>query len=169
MKIHYGNGFTFVEVMISVLIGTVILQAIYTMVLIGQKSWDNYANNMMPKQEVRRGLTAIVSELREAKGKPEIETDSTSAKIDFERPVVGKVSYSWTTEGADAHKIIRTQNKKKRILAKDITSFSIKSPKENEIFIALTSGKDESFSLNQSVALRLQTGLFLQGKNEAIK
>src|SRR4051812_30183630 len=65
MKNH-SQGFTLVEVMVSVLISTVILEAIYTMVLIGQRSWNDYSNNLIPKEEVRRGLISMVSELREA-------------------------------------------------------------------------------------------------------
>lgn len=162
------HGFTLVEVMVSVLVGAVILEAIYTMVLIGQKSWNDYANNLVPKEEMRRGLISMVSELREAQNF-KINDDPRKASISFERPMVGDITYSWSSSGENANELIRTINHQTRVLAKDIASVSFSSPEDNEIIVSLKGGKNKELVLKEQIALRSKTGLFLQGENEAVK
>jgi hypothetical protein len=163
-----SGGFTLVEVMVSVLIGVVILEAIYTMVLLGQRAWVEYSDNLSPKQEIRRGLISMSSELREARN-PEIVQDSHNVLVNFERPMVGAVSYSWNDHDENANKIIRTHDEQKRVLAKDVSAVSFVSHDKDEIMISLTGGKKQSFTLKEQIALRSKTGLFLQGQNEAVK
>jgi prepilin-type N-terminal cleavage/methylation domain-containing protein len=163
-----NRAFTLVEVMVSVLLSAVVMEAIYTMVLVGQKSWNEYSNALVPKEEVRRGLTWISTELREAQN-PVITQDRHNSSINFERPMVGPVSYQWSDQGENANQIIRINNDQKRVLAKGISSVSFTSPTDDQVIVSLTGGKSQGFNLKEQIALRAKTGLFLQGQNEAVK
>jgi hypothetical protein len=167
-KMRKQSALTLVEVLISVVISAVLLESIYMILFLGQKSWNDYSANILPRQEARHGLISMVSELREAKN-PLIVTDEHSVRINFERQLVGAVSYLWSDTGEEAGKIIRINNERQRVLAKNISSLSFVSPVDTQIDIALGAGKKNDFILKEQVAIRNKTSLFLKGQNEAIK
>jgi prepilin-type N-terminal cleavage/methylation domain-containing protein len=168
IKFNKNRAFTLVEVLISAVISGLILASIYTILFLGKKAWEDYSNNILPKQEVRRGLIWMVSELREARD-PIIIKDAHSIRINFERPLVGPVSYVWSDNGVDADKIIRINYLNQRTLANGITLLSFISPTDNEIIVSISAGKKQNYNLNEEVALRSKTSLFMQGRNEFIK
>ena len=168
MKVKTEGAFTLVEVLISTVISAVILGSIYMAIFLGQKAWDDYSNNILPKQEIRRGLISMVSELREAKN-PFIIGETHGIRINFERPLVGSVSYIWSDHGENAGKVIRINDGNQRVLARDITFLSFISLLDNEIIVSISAGKKQNYNLKEEVALRDRTSLFTQGQNEAIK
>lgn len=102
------------------------------------------------------------NELREAKN-ISINKDEHqhSITINFERPGVGDVSYSWSDTGENADRIIRKNGDNSRILASQITYLSFDQPLDNEIIFEVTAGKDKQYDLQEKIALRLKTSMFM--------
>ncbi len=164
MKIYRKQSFTLIEVIIAVAIFTLILESVYVTLQVGQKSWNTYSSTVLLKQEVRRALIAMSGELREAKNIFITKDDHNhSISINFERPSVGIVSYSWSDSGENAYKIIRENYTELRTLASNITYLSFDYPLDNEIIINVTAGKEITFNLKEKIALRLKTSLFIHG------
>ncbi|MFH1519448.1 MAG: prepilin-type N-terminal cleavage/methylation domain-containing protein [Candidatus Omnitrophota bacterium] len=66
MKDKVKQGFSLVEVMISVAVFTIVLGAIHQIFVSGQKTWDSDLNLLDLQQTVRRGLYSATRELRAA-------------------------------------------------------------------------------------------------------
>jgi prepilin-type N-terminal cleavage/methylation domain-containing protein len=159
MKKQCRQAFTLIEVVIACAIFSLILEAVYTTLRVGQNSWNNYSTNILSRQEVRRALIAMSSELREAKNIFIIK-DTESLSLNFETSSHGTISYVWNKVGEDAFKIIRKNYTNRKILANNISSLSFDFPVDNEIIIDVAGGKEKSFILKEKIALRLKTNLF---------
>lgn len=168
MRIKSVHAHTLVEVMISLTIFTFMIASIYTTFIMSQRSLKVYSDNIAPKQELRKALVFMSSELREGEGFF-IETSEHDVKLTFALNKYGEVKYSWSNTGDNAHKIIRTNYKHEMMLANNINKLSFLIPHDNEIIIELSAGKTPPLTLKQKIAIRAKTGLFGQRENEKIK
>ena len=164
------KAFTLIEVLITLAIFTFMMAAIYSTMLISQRSWNIYADTTAPKQSLRAVLPAMARELREAQDLF-ITKEPHNIQVTFKRPKYGELKYSWTDEGKDAGKIIRSNYANETVLAYNIKSLSFSSQRNNEIIIEV-SGRTKSsndLKLAEKVVLRAQTGVFAESQNEQIK
>ena len=158
MNIQRKKGFTLIEMIVTVSIFTMMTGALYTIFLVGNKSWTTFSTNVILQHDVREGLFAMTKELRRARDILIIKEES-GTKINFLRWPVGLVSYSWSSEGVDANKIVRTNNGNVRVLADNISALSLESL-PNAVVIDMTasqilaSGPTSQFQLKEKVALR---------------
>lgn len=156
------HGYTLVEVLITCVIFTLILESVYTTLWVGQKAWKNYSENVLLKENVRRAMVGMSNELREAKNISIIKDEHEhSITVNFDTASVSTVSYSWSETGENAYKIIRKNYDNSRILASNITYLSFDQPQDNEIIIDVAAGKDKKYDLQEKIALRSKTGLFM--------
>lgn len=153
------RAFTLIEVIITCVIFTLILESVYITLLAGQRSWTKYSSGVLLKQNLRLALTAMAGELREAKD-IFIVKDEHSVAVHFERPSAGTVSYSWADTGENPYQIVRRNYHNHRVLANDITCFSIDYPMDNQIIMNMAAGKEKIFTLKEKIALRLKTNFF---------
>jgi prepilin-type N-terminal cleavage/methylation domain-containing protein len=165
MKTHRG-AFTLVEVIMAMAVFTFMLGAIYTALLMSQHAWTNYAANVAPKQEIRRALTSMSNDLREAEH-VFIVKEPGAVELTFDRPTVGRVVYRWQSAGADARKIVRSNYTKTAVIASNISQLDFFSPIDNQVIIDVWGG-GQDFYLRKKIALRPKTGLFAQSANEKI-
>ncbi len=161
-------AFTLIEVLIVLAIFTVMAGSMYSVLLISQRSWDRYAADIVPKQELRSLLAAMAHELRESRN-IFIVTSEQQVKMTFVRPKWGEIAYTWTDQGADARKIIRTNYANQRVMAYNISSVSFSAPQDHEVIVALSTKGGQEFQLKEKIALRAKTGLFAQSNNEQIQ
>src|SRR4051794_21386860 len=108
MKIRNRLAFTLIEAMMTVLIFTVMLGGVYASLQVGTRAWTSLSANMLTRQEIRRGITAMSKDLRQASDLL-VEKDNTTNTIlvNFKTQQDGLVSYSWSPQGRDANKIVR--------------------------------------------------------------
>ena len=165
---HSKKAFTLMEVLMTLALFLIVLQTMYMMFLLSQRSWDNYTARIAPRQELRRALTSMVNELRHGRD-PFITKEDHGTRLVFWQPDAGETAYSWTDTGEDAGKIIRTNYANRRLLATAIGFVSFQSPKTDEVFIKVGSQQDNAVFLSQKVALRSKTGFFAQSENEKVK
>ncbi len=147
------KAFTLVEVVIVCALFTLILESVYTTLFVGQKSWNNYSNYVLSKQNVRRAFISMCNELREAKN-IFITKDEHSIVITFDRPMVGAVAYQWSDSGENAYRILRKNYAKEIVLALDITYLSFELPVDNQLIIHVAAGKNQQFNLMEKITLR---------------
>ena len=161
MKLQKFNlGFTLVETLVSVAIFSALIAAVYTTFLLGNRSWVTSSDKVALQHEVRWALYGMTKELRQAKD-IFITNDMTSTKLTFRKPDVGQVSFSFNSIGADANKIIREEETKKRVLAKDITALTFTYLTTDAIVVDITAtkkpvfGQEINLHLKEKVVLRL--------------
>ena len=118
-RLKSGKAFTLVEVLVTVLIFTVIMSGVYAAFIAGLRSWTFYEESITYKNEVRRAMAAITTELREANNVL-VATEKTSVRINFYRPKKGVVSYVWVAGGKDANTITRIEGPNIKVIARDI-------------------------------------------------
>lgn len=135
------------------------LQGIYAAFHVGLHSWQKYSVIIADQQQARQALTAISTELRQASD-IFIVRDPNGILVKFKRPLSGDVQYIWQTSGENAYKIIRRNYSRVWVMAGNITAFELTSPKINEAVVAVTSGKQTSFTLREKVVLRARTPMF---------
>lgn len=160
---HSHRAFTLVEVMIACAIFILILESVYVTLSVGYRSWNNYSSAVLVKQEVRRAMIAMSTELREAQHIFIVKEDNHhGVTLNFERPSLGAISYTWSDSGEEAYKIIRKNNNNLRTLADHINYLSFDYPTDNQIIIDVSAGNQNNvFDLKEKVALRLKTNLFI--------
>ena len=153
------------EVMVSAVIFSLVAGGIYTTFLVGVRSWGYYNESVMVKQEARRTLFTMAQELREAKN-VFINTDEVrGATLNFYRPLVGNISYSWSNHGEHAHEIIRKNKDQIKSLARNIFTLSFSQETTDDITIEITAikpqknGKEITIYLKEKIALRGMTGI----------
>ncbi len=88
VKNNHRKAFTLVEALISVLIFTFLIAALYQGLSTGTLSWHTQDNAVISKREARKALSKIARELRQASN-PVVTQDGDSARIDFTNPDVG--------------------------------------------------------------------------------
>ncbi len=155
---NYKKAFTLTETLISVLIFVFLIAALYQGLSAGTLSWHTQNNAVLSQREVRKALSRMARELREASN-PIVTQDANSARIDFTRPDVGGVYYTWDSLSANPDQIIRTDTSSSQIVATHISSLEFTS-EPTAIIINVTAigsqpgGKTASFSLKKKAALR---------------
>lgn len=146
------------EVLVSVLIFSFMAAGLYGAYNSSKQAWQNNDNNVLLQREARKALLVMVPELRQASGIT-ITQNSTSATISFTHSSLGSVTYSWSTSGANANKIIKQTSTVTRTLADNISALSFSNP-SGAVIINLTATKTQttgqvaSFSLTEKVAIR---------------
>ena len=161
MKIRSSHAMTLVEVMVTVLLSSAVLAAVYTVYLVGIRTWDHYATDLSYKQNLRRAMTSMANELREAKT-VFVTSEANQIRLDFFRPETGMIRYSWQPDGEQSNRIVRTHNQRSRIIASGITGFEFSQLSEREVFFVLRSGLNGKLEVRQKIALRRKTEPFLQ-------
>ena len=90
IKLINREGFTLVELMVTVLLFSGIIALIYSTLVLGNYSWQVSRNNIFLQQEARRALISMVKELRSA----ENVSVSQSDQIDFSVDGIGDIQYT---------------------------------------------------------------------------
>jgi prepilin-type N-terminal cleavage/methylation domain-containing protein len=162
-RLFKHRGFTLLEVLVSVAIFSIVIEAIYSTVIISRRSLNVYAQTAGPKEGLRAALGAMVKELREA-GDPLILQKEHNVTMSFQSPLYGNIKYSWTDTGTDAGKLMRITGKDTSVMAYNITHLSLTLPySNNQVLIDIVDGgslNGTPLELKEKVALRMQTGLF---------
>ena len=153
------------EIMVTTVIFSLIAGGIYTTFLVGVRSWTYYNESVIVKQDVRRAFFAMSQELREAKNVFINKDDVLGIALNFYRPSVGNISYSWINRGENANQVIRNGKNQKKILARNISSLSFTQETTADITIEISAvrlqknGKEIKAYLKEKVALRAMTGI----------
>lgn len=158
MKNLNKNGVTLTEVMVTTIIFTFMMAGLYTTLLAGRVSWQSYEAAVKAQREVRNAIAVMSRDMRVANNVlPSAITDGLL--VSFSLPGEGTVNYTWATSGAQANRIIRQNSTATRIIANDITAFSINGV-GNEITMDVSAtvhavqGHDNHFRLVKKVAKR---------------
>lgn len=153
------------EIMVTAAIFSLISAGIYTTFMIGTRSWVYYNDTVILKQEVRRSIFAIGQELREGRN-IFINKDPHGVTINFYRPAVGNISFSWSDQGENANKIIRKLRDQERVLASHIKNLSFQQDTTKDVTIDVRAtkalqrnGQEIEFQLRRKIALRAKTGI----------
>ena len=153
------NAFTLVELLTTIFIFTLVIAGIYSIFLVGNRSWATYNNNVTLQREVRNVLMMFARDLREAHGVV-INKDAVSTSIRFIRPGTGVMSYSWSGVGNDTNQLIRRTENNSRILAQHIAAVEFFYPDNKAVIIDLTAtvkptfGPPMSWRAKEKIALR---------------
>ena len=159
MKPSNPKAFSLMEVLIAVGIFSLIMLALYTVFAVGHNAWMRYNTTVGLHKEARWALFTLTKDLREATGIL-ITKNSDAVTISFRKPREGVVSFTFSRNGAQANQIVRENNAKKRVVARDISDLSFDYADTRTIGIAVTAMKKtfkdeaDSFYLKEMVTLR---------------
>lgn len=164
MKIYQKKAMTFVEVMMALLISTFIMGGLYTTLIVGNRSWLVYTDTVILRQEIRRALFLLSSDLRDSKNVHIVES-ADNLELSFYRPSKGDIIYDWEKTGEKAHQLTRRSDSGEKLIAQNIKGFSAE---ENSGAIQLMllarkksfSGQEIEYQLGQTVALRYKNPIF---------
>ena len=163
MNINHSKAFTLVETLIALGISTAVIAGVYVAFMTGSQSWVRFSQDTILKNELRRAMTSMTSDLRDA-GSITIFEEEGGLMVNFIKPKEGMISYRWNNAGPDSGKIVRIHESAKRVLAHQISSLSFQYPHDNFLLIEVTSGTARQFRLQEQIALRAKTGLFKPAK-----
>ena len=159
MKINNRLAFTLIEALMTVLIFTVMLGGVYTSLQVGTRSWTDLSATLLTRQEIRRGMTTITRDLRQASDLV-IEKKDGSIIVSFRTHQDGIVSYVWSKQDKNSYKIIRKNYEKIRTLASGISRFDVSMPNNQEANIEISTGTSRPISIKEKVAFRMKTNPF---------
>lgn len=164
------SGLTLIEIIIASLLFSIMLAAIFSLLAVSRKTWDTNESQLVVQQEVRRGLSEMVKELRQLRlssitGVPNDGTPYPS--ITFQIPeTISESGTTWSSNiqyslgGLGNSQILRTKDASQRVLANNISnlSFTRNALTPDVINISLTCQKNTfpGFSSIQS-SLTLNT------------
>lgn len=124
MKIRSKTALTFVEVMVALLLFTLIVGGLYTTLLVGQVSFQNFESVVRSQQEVRRTIAVMARDFREAENL-KVAMGADNLTIAFHHPKEGNVSYFWSKTGPQAGQVFRQSPAGIRNIARDISDFKV--------------------------------------------
>ncbi len=157
MKKFNAGGFTLVEMLFSLMIFIIIVGGLYTAFNSGSRAWSKYQNNITLQRDARGALTVMTKDMREATGLS-ITQNATSAAVSFSTSL-GSVSYSWTTTGGNANKIIRVNGAMTRTIANNISALAF-TDSTSAVLVDITASKPQTtdqvsnFRLREKIAKR---------------
>jgi len=160
MNVKNNKAFTLLEILVALFIFSVVMAAIYSAFLVGNRSWVVYNNNVDVQRQVRNTFIFMTKELREAKN-IFITKEEGRVEITFTKSGEGFISYSFSRDGHYANCIVRAHESEKKVLANNLTSFSVEQmPRAVVIEIKAMKkppfGPPSEFSLKEKVALRFR-------------
>jgi len=164
MRLNDRKAVTLMEIMVTTVLFFFVISGVYTTFLIGTRSWTYYNESVVLKQEARRAIFTMCQELREGRN-VFISKEPLGVTLNFYRPSVGNISYSWVTRGENAYQVIRTTKNQTRVLARYVSELSISQETVNDVTVQIRvvklqkSGEQMDFSLKEKVALRATTGI----------
>ena len=141
MNIYNRKGYTFVELMMTMAIFAMIMGGLYAGLIAGGISWQTYDAAAITQREVRKTIFYMARDLRMAQSLTFTQDTSEDVSFAFHHPSDGQVTYSWSTTGDDATKIIRQTADSSRLIAYNITAFVV-SETSSAITISVTATVD---------------------------
>ena len=91
-NITNNNGFTLIEMMVTVVILSIIVLGLVTFFSGGIRSWVSGQSQLKAQREARQAMDRMVREIREA---DYIIDTATNDTVDFHTPFDGEISYSY--------------------------------------------------------------------------
>lgn len=160
-KLECQSGFSLAEMIITTLLVIFIFAALHTSFLGGNSTWQTYNGKVRVQNDARNALLFMTKELRQGSGIT-VTQDTNNTTVNFTREAGGAASFSWSTSGSDANRIIFQTQSGSRIIANNVSALSFNyndtEPKWILVTIAATKqmprGNMASFSLKEKVALR---------------
>lgn len=159
MNLNQKKAFTLIELLVTTFIFSLVVAAVYSILIVGNRSWATYNTNVTLQREVRNILSAFARDLREAHGIV-ITKDDTSTALRFIRPGSGIISYSWSSSGNNANQLIRRTENNSRALAQHISAVQFSYPDNKAVVLDLTAtikptfGPPMSWQAKEKIALR---------------
>ena len=149
---------TLIEVLVATAIFSVVVTALYSVLLISNKSWANFNNNVTIQQNARNALINMTMDFREGHSFF-ITKESGSIRLSFLHPEFGLVSYTWANHGTSANQILRQAKNETRILANHIYGLSFEHVANTIVInvsssIQVKSSHPVTYDLKGKVALR---------------
>ncbi|MBN1870752.1 MAG: prepilin-type N-terminal cleavage/methylation domain-containing protein [Candidatus Omnitrophica bacterium] len=151
------EGYTLIEVLVTVTIFAVLAGAINMVLLVGESSWQTNSVRIELRQELRKAINKMEDELRQTSpvaitAGPTVANGSTSASITFYLPTgVSGNSITWsanTTQyklgGTDSNQLQRIEGGNTEVIAQNIQSltFSRAAATPDIIDVSLVAQKD---------------------------
>lgn len=158
MIIKNKNGFSLLEILAAIVMGSIIILSLHSVFVSGNAAWQTYDGKANTQNQARKALFTIAKELREANNVV-VTTTADSVTVNFTNQEGEAVTLSWSTIGNNANKIIYQDQSTTRTIASDISALSLNNS-GSSVSVNLTSTKDtatgqtSSFSLKEKIALR---------------
>jgi len=134
--IRKNNGFTMVEVLVVAFLFGIILAATMVVLSTGRLSWNAGSSETDIQQECRKGMNAMVKELRQAGALtiPNVPPDNNNyTTITFQVPTAVSVTgatwsaaINYSLGGLNNQQLIRTQSGASTVLANNITTLTFR-------------------------------------------
>lgn len=147
---YKNKGMTLLEIIIVVSLFVIIIACVFNVLAKSRTSWNAGASQLNVQYEARRGIDAMVKELRQT-GLPsiiDVPPDGASYNsITFKIPTaisIAGITWSdnvqYSRAGLNGKQLIRTQTGNQRVLANNISALSfMRSPSEpNAVNISIT-------------------------------
>ena len=156
------TAMTLIEILFATAIFSIVVTALYSVLLISNKYWVSFNNNVTVQQNARNALMNMTMDFREGHS---FFITKESGRIDlrFLHPEFGLVSYSWANHGANANRIIRQAKNETRILANYISGLSFEYV-ANTVVINLSASTQAKS--NHPVSYDLKGKVFLRSKTQ---
>lgn len=115
------------EILISTAVFSFMVAGLYTMLHVGNISWQNQRAKFDAQGQLRTTLDMLSRDLRAGEGLLITVQTSSNVSFTFTTSGEGTVTYTWTNTGLDANRLIRTTTApaRTRIIARDISAISL--------------------------------------------
>lgn len=153
------KGVSFIEVMVAGTIFTFMMGALVTVFNTSNTSWKRQDAAVSTQREVRRALIYLAKDLRSASSALTLAQSASSVTLSFTTPTAGAVTYTWTTSGGTANRIIRQTGITSTTVGNYITAFTITdNTSDIDINVTATSSNAQgalgTYQLTKTVAKR---------------
>ncbi len=157
MRLTSNNGFSLLEMMVSIGIFSIISAGIFSVFYVGNISWSLQDANVNVQSQARRTVSKLSRDLRIASGLT-ITQDADNVDVSFSKSG-SAITYAWTTDaGSTRHQIVRAVDGVSIVTAQNITALSL-TETATDIKINVTAsdvarGKTLEYTLVGNVAKR---------------
>lgn len=170
-----NSGLSLIESIVSIFIFSIILACVFSALASARNSWKSSSAQVSVQQEARRGMAAMIRELRQANlsAITDVPADGMNYNsITFQIPVtITATGTTWSNNiqyyigGLNGAQLLRTQDGSQRVMANNISSVVFNRPVSapETINIGITTqlntfpgftGIQSSLTLNSEVKVR---------------
>ena len=157
-------GFTLIETIVALFLFSIIIACLFSVLATARSSWTASSSQVNVQQEARRGLSAMVRELRQANlpgitGVPADGADYNS--ITFQIPAsitaggtIWSSNIQYSLGGLNGTQLLKTQDASQRVLANNISAVTfnrtVLSPDTINISVTTQKNTFPGFNIIQS-------------------
>jgi len=157
------GGYTFIEVMMTVGIFTMMMAALYAGLVAGETTYNSYEAAAVAQREATKAVFSLTRDLRMGTDLTFVTQEDNSLEFNFSHPGDGTVTYTWATSGTYPNQLRRqaTSEEDSKLIAVRLSDLDVTEGASHiridvTSYVLMDDGSSNTFQLVDKIVPRLE-------------